>query len=400
VDELIAAAPLPARGSAECVPAGLPAVSHADGNSCAGGHIYNFFPLGVSILSLPVIFVLQTLTSILSPFVPRSLPLFGNPIIASFFSGDLLQGSPLAELWTASFFGAVAVLLQYRTNLLFLSAQASTWLAALFALGTAEWSVGSRSLGQHGISVLLISTALYLLLRGLKEPRWLQFTAIPLALAFTVRPANAISVVLITLFIVVHRRRYLLRFVAWSLPVALPFFVYNILVRHSLVPLYYRTGPPFSSVWPGLAMQLFSPSRGLLIFTPVFVFSAIGMALAFRRRWIFPLAPYLVAIVALHALVISLWWPGHCYGSRYFTDMIPLFMLFLIPAIAYWQDMKGPLRTAACGVFAAVALWGVFTNARGATSVAANSWSATPVSVDLAPARVWDWKDPQFLRGL
>ena len=312
VDEFIAAAPRAARGSAECVPSGLPAVSHADRAACFGGHVYNYFPLGVSILSLPVLFVLQTLAPVLSPLLPRSLPLFRNFAVASFVSGDLLHGYALAELWTASFFGALAVWVQYRTSLLFLSPRASTWLAALFAFGTAEWSVGTRSLGQHGISVLLLSTALYLLLRGFKEPRFLPFTAVPLALAFTVRPSNAISVVAVTAFIALHQRRYLPGFAAWSLPVAIPFLAYNILVRHSFLPLYYRTGPPFSSPWPGLAMQLFSPSRGLLIFTPVFLFSAIGVRLAFRRRWIFPLTPYLATILAAHALVISLWWPGYC----------------------------------------------------------------------------------------
>jgi hypothetical protein len=39
-------------------------------------------------------------------------------------------------------------------------------------------------------------------------------------------------------------------------------------------------------------------------------------------------------------------------------------------------------------------------HARGATSIAANQWSALPSSVDDARWRVWDWSDPQFLRGL
>src|SRR5713226_4042226 len=136
-----------------------------------------------------------------------------------------------------------------------------------------------------------------------------------------VRPSNAIAVLLLTIFVAIHGRQYFLRYVAWSLPVSIPFFAYNILVRHSPLPLYYRTGPPFSSMLPGLTMQLFSPSRGLLIFTPVFAFSLFGIAIAYRRRWIFPLAPYLAAIIVLHAIAISFWWPGHCYGSRYFADM-------------------------------------------------------------------------------
>jgi MFS superfamily sulfate permease-like transporter len=147
-------------------------------------------------------------------------------------------------------------------------------------------------------------------------------------------------------------------------------------------------------------MNLFSPSRGLLVFTPVFLFSIAGMVLAWRWRWCFPLAPYLIAILLAHSVIIAPYWPGHCYGPRYFSDMSHLFVFFLIPAILYWPKMQGHARTAAASLFLLLAVWGVFVHARGATSVAANEWSAQPVSVDDAPWRVWDWSDPQFLRGL
>ena len=74
-------------------------------------------------------------------------------------------------------------------------------------------------------------------------------------------------------------------------------------------------------------MNFFSPSRGLFVFTPVFLVSLAGMVLAWRRRWCFPLSPYLAAIVVLHALVVMTIWPGHCYGPRYFADITHLFVL-------------------------------------------------------------------------
>jgi hypothetical protein len=147
-------------------------------------------------------------------------------------------------------------------------------------------------------------------------------------------------------------------------------------------------------------MQLISPSRGLLIFTPVFLFSVAGIVVALRNRWIFPLTPYLASILVLHSLLISMWWPGYCYGSRYFTDMTPILMLFLIPVVNGWRATAGTRRIATGVAFILLALWGVFTHARGATSAVAELWSETPVSVDADPSRVWDWKDPQFLRGL
>jgi hypothetical protein len=137
----------------------------------------------------------------------------------------------------------------------------------------------------------------------------------------------------------------------------------------------------------------------LLVFTPVALFSIAGMALVIRRRWCWPFAPYAAAIVALHSALICRYWGGHSYGPRYFSDMAPMFVYFLIPAILYWQKMQGGARRFSAAAFLILALWGVFVQFRGATSVAANQWSSTP-DVDHAKWRVWDWRDPQFLRGL
>src|SRR5262249_38659381 len=105
--------------------------------------------------------------------------------------------------------------------------------------------------------------------------------------------------------------------------------------------------------------------------------------------------------IALHSVVISANWPGHCYGPRYFSDMTGLFVLFLIPAVNWWLETPtGALRTGAAVGFLAFALGGVAVHARGATSVAAYQWNVVPLNVDDAPWRVWDWSDPQFLRGL
>src|SRR5262249_18441341 len=144
----------------------------------------------------------------------------------------------------------------------------------------------------------------------------------------------------------------------------------------------------------GMAMNLISPSRGLIIFTPIVLFSMAGMVLAWRHRWCFPLTPYLVAIAVVHSLLIALYWPGHGYGPRYYSDLSPVFAFFFVPAVLLWPK---PRMAVAC-VFVAMAAWSIFVHARGATSAAANLWSATPVNVDEAPWRVWDWRDPQFLR--
>jgi hypothetical protein len=178
------------------------------------------------------------------------------------------------------------------------------------------------------------------------------------------------------------------------------FFSYQVMVRHSLIPLYLTAPKNSNPFWEGVAMNFFSPSRGLFIFTPVFAFSFAGIVLACSRRWCAGLSPYLAATVLLHTLLVMTIWPGHCYGPRYLADIAGLLMFFLIPAILWWQKSTPPARTAYAAAFLALAAWGVFVHGHGATSIAANQWSALPLNVDTARWRVWQWSDAQFLRGL
>jgi hypothetical protein len=426
VDRFVTGAPAAADYGVECVPAAGPARLKAAADGCREGHWYSYFPLGTPVLVAPLFLVLKGGIALAGPVVPHS-GFFARREVAAFFSGDLLNGRPLTELFCAAVIGALTVWLQFRIALLFLTRRGAIWLALLFAFGTTEWSLASRNLFPHGLTLLLLSGALYLLLldrslmvavRGegdaMARGRGRSLTVaaridirsnyfwagLLLALAFCVRPSNAISCAVLAIYVAVHQRRHLAAFLLGAAPAALVFFGYQVAVRHTLIPLYLTAPRNSISFVEGLAMNFFSPSRGLFVFTPVFLVSLAGAVIAWRRRWCFPLFPYLAAIVALHALVVMTIWPGHCYGPRYFADITHLFLLFLIPAILWWREQTGTARTILAAGFLLLSAWGVFVHAHGATSIAANQWSALPANVDEARRRVWDWSDPQFLRGL
>jgi hypothetical protein len=392
VDSFVAAAPPEALYGLDCVAAG-PGRPYSEERECPGGHWYNIYPVGVPVLALPIVAGLSVTTRVTAALQVHST----HPPIAAFLAGDLVAGRAVTELVCAAFFGALAAWVVYRTAVQFLTPAQAACLALLFAFGTSQWSIASRSLMQHGASVLCLALAVHIAVSASKNPARVELVALPLAAAFTVRPSNAIPVAVLSLYVAVHYRAQFLRFVAWSLPVAIPFFVYNLAIRHAVFPTYYTDFwaarmPLFS----GLAINLVSPSRGLLIFTPIVLISIAGMVLALHSRWCFPLAPYLMAIAVAHTLFIATYWPGHSYGPRYYADLSPIFAFFLIPAVLLWPKP----RIAAGSVVVVLAAWSIFVHARGATSAAANLWSSTPVNVDVAPWRVWDWRDPQFLRGL
>ncbi len=401
VDEFVSGAPPISGYAVDCIPARGTAIPYP-GGGCPGGHWYNYFTPGVPILAAPLVGVILLVTKALSALFPHAAALAPHPIIAAVLSADLMGGHAIVELLCASFFGGLAVSVLYAINRCFLPVRDAVWLTLLFAFGTPEWSIGSRNLAQHGLTILLLGLAAYLAILARERPHLIQYLSIPLALSFAVRPSNCIAVAVLTVYVAIHYRAYFWRFVAWAAPIATALLAYNLVLLHEPISRYYhfdsadRVAPSI-----GFPMHWFSPNRGILVFTPVFVFSLVGVWVAVRKRWLWPLAPYLAAIIGLHSLLISRYFGGHSYGSRYFADMTSLFAIFLIPAVLQWRKMAhGTLRSGIAAAFLICAAWGVFVHARGATSPAANRWSASPINVDEARWRVWDWSDPQWLRGL
>ncbi len=361
------------------------------------GHWYHVYPMGGPILESPLIAGAVGALRALGPVLGR---IHGTGVIGGFLRGDYDAGHSLLEMEIASAMVAAAAVLLYWTARRYLAPGRAVWLAALFGVASPAYSIAGRALWQHTPSLLLLTLILYLLTRAEDKPPLAAWAGIPVALSFTVRPTDALFVVVFTAYVAVRHRAHLFRYLMAAAPVALLFVVLDYRIYHSLLSPYY--GTPFRSLdqWrvsaTALAGNLVSPSRGLLVFTPVFAFS-IGSML--RRNWKAPLAPWLAALALLQWIVISCsdvyWWGGHSYGQRYFTDVVPVFTLFLIPYLEKWPLLPRPLRTA----FVALALAGFAIHLRGGWSAAVYDWNVSPVNVDHAPQRVWDWSDPQFARA-
>jgi hypothetical protein len=153
----------------------------------------------------------------------------------------------------------------------------------------------------------------------------------------------------------------------------------------------------------GLAGNLVSPSRGLFVFCPVLAFSVWGMVLSFKGRKDRLLEFLLVCVLVSHWLVISSfpdWHGGHSFGPRYFADMVPYLVYFLVPALAWLAGRRSALRSWLMSVFVLLVLASFFINLSGAVNRATYLWNVDPVNVDSAPSRLWDWTDLQFLRGI
>jgi hypothetical protein len=369
------------------------------------GHVYTMFPLGTSLLVAPLVPLLRSVATIVMRADParvsaleqmqdatRCHAIAGEPIVRLHSLAELVVASTIVAITTMVMFGIA------RAE--GLSALGAAVVAIIFAFGTSAWSTASRSLWQHGPSMLVLSLALLVQVRG----RLLPLGGALLAFSYVIRPTNSVALACGLLWATVTRSWRAVGFVLGAAVVLGLFFAINRRLYGAVLPPYYKPGRLGSSTfWVALAGNIISPARGLLIFSPILAFGALGIVLKIRERRFGWLDVSLVACIVLHWIAIASfphWWGGYSYGPRFFTDMLPYLTYFLIPVVAWIPRVSGARRFVVTGLFAACALFSVFAHAEGALTYKAILWNHVPRSVDDHPERLWDWHDPQVLAGV
>jgi|GEM_PF-949816 len=353
------------------------------------GHIYTIYPVGVSLIAVPFVFIIDQISA-------RTLSFNLDQYVKHVIPGGI-------ELFIASFLVALTAVFIYLITRLFLDNRDSWLVTFIFAFCTSSWSTASRALWQHGPSMLMLTITLYLILLAARKPWLIQFASIPLAFSYWIRPTNSLSILLLTAFVFLYYRRYFFYYLLWALPIALSFLYFNLTVYYSIFPFYYLrpmklgANPDF---FEALAGNLISPSRGLFIFSPILLFSIYGMVLKLKHKSSDRLDYFLVGIIFLHWIAISSfnllgWWAGWSFGPRLFSDVLPYFIYFLIPAVARIPQLKGVRKGILTSIFFCFLVISFLIHYRGATSWDTYAWNA-----GLDASRVWDWHDVQFLRGI
>ena len=369
------------------------------------GHLYYAYPVGAPVLSIPIILLVdRALPPLLSAFptiehyIRARMDLPSGPINAISLHG-------LVEVFVASIWVALTAVCLFFVARTVLPAGAAIAATIIFAFGTAAWSSASRALWPHGASMFMLAATLLILIRSKKTPGLIWLTGIPLALSFFIRPTNFLSIAFLTIFVFSHYRRYFWRYFAVLAGLLGAFFLFSYTTYGTLVsPAYLSQGlVPGSRFAEGLLGVLFSPSRGLLIFSPIFLFALFGVFLKIRRNRLEALDKYLLAILVCHWLMVGSfprWWAGWSFGPRYFSDVLPYLIFFLLPAFEFPLSLTRSKQWAFNGALLGFATFGFFVHFRGAMHRDVLLWNAFPASIDLTLERLWDWGDLQFLRRI
>ena len=233
--------------------------------------------------------------------------------------------------------------------------KAST-LTGVFLFATVNFAMLSQSLWQHGTLQLFSILGLYFILEHLKSPGFKPFSAflggLFYGLAILSRPTAGLGLLLISVcaLIKLNNLKAVFKtgvFVALGVLLNIAFFFWynnkyyvgieNQGYASQLLGSWLSPFPiSFIGVW-------ISPSKGILTYSPVFIFSFVGFYIALKKglkenlQYLF----YFL-IVIIHTLVISFWkhwYGGYSFGYRMSSDIIPYLVLLMVPYLkSSWYD--------------------------------------------------------------
>ena len=359
----------------------------------------DFFPWGAAVVS--------------APFVA------GHAVVTDVTGGDFAaeidSTLPLFEIEHRVASAIAAATTGLLMGVLYVRMRSLAWAAALaltFALGTSVMSTTSRSLWIQGPALLITVAVLALgqclsVRRGPLGHDWALVTAAALlvVLGYATRPPLALLGV-VMLWLAWDRGRWRLAgtYIGASLAGLVVVAVVNVLTYDDWIAPYSRDRLEIGRSFPeAFAANLFSPARGLFIWTPVLLAGLFWCVVRWRDSALFE--RLLVGLVALHLVAISAfphWWAGATVGPRFMLDVVPaLFILLTVPLMSLRAAPSSTARSAMIAGLAVAVLWGGFVNVRAGHRLSVMLWnwpSPTNVSIEVDPGRVWDWSDPQFLR--
>ena len=339
-----------------------------------------------------------------------ALPLFA---VMSLFTGDL--GSHPALLWyggkfVAALCVAASVAVVFLALVELVGRTAALVIASAYGAGTCVWSVASQTLWQSGPNILFLALAAYCLLRIERSAWWAAGCGAAIGWAVICRPTSALVAMAIGVYlaaVALKRWRESAQRAAGFTPAPIQrgdkpwasFWAYVLAGLPFAVALgaynAYYLGAPWrfgqteaakrlaeeqlgtANAWAGSLFEgfyglLVSPSRGMLVYSPILVFAVWGMVRLWRQPRLQRLRPLSVGVVLL-LLVQAKWFNWHggwSFGYRLMVDATPLLALCAAAiAVTVWQ------RKVLLGVFGVALAWSLAVQVIGAYAYDVVGWN-------------------------
>jgi hypothetical protein len=249
-------------------------------------------------------------------------------------------------------------------------------------------------------SHLLCAIRAFLALQSRRKTAAL-FVGLFLALAVAIRINNLLLAVPIGVAVLFQQPRL------WQLLLVAPTLVAVLLVGYNETVFgsflgggQRETGNlAVANIPSGLLGSFFSPARGLFLYFPAALLALIVVSQRAGSLWHDPLFFALGLSILLVTLLNSsfkIWYGGHSFGPRYFTEVQAPILILLGVSLETSGLRSGVV--AAC--LALIIPYSVFVQTMGTFNDATMVWNAFPTNVDQDRSRLWDWSDNPIFRGL
>jgi hypothetical protein len=337
-----------------------------------GSHYVSSYPIGAPILATPFY-----VFSAAGPVTPNS--------------GFVLD---LEKLSAASLV-ALSAILVYFVLIRWTGRRAAIVLTILYALGTNSFSMSSQALWQHGASQLMLAAAIYCLVRGETERRWIGFAGFPTAFSVVCRPTNLLIAAPISLYVLVRYRKLIFKYVLFALPVVILYMSYNFFYFRDPAHTQFKVQQSsywVTPIWRGLPAILLSPGRGLLFYSPFFIFAFAGLVWIWRNKQYLLLRYLTVGVIATLVMYSCYyaWWGGYSYGPRMLADITPILTLCIVPVVPFLRRSKFLLY-----LFLFFGAFSIFAHANGAY-FDDGVWNRS-IQINKYPTRAWYWTNNQLV---
>lgn len=308
---------------------------------------YSIYPPGTYLMTVPFVILAQ-----ISDFM--TVPVYTYSVVNLTYEKSFLWPVKIA----AAFYSALGILLLFMFLRRHYPLRTAYLTAMTIGLGSSVISICAQDMWQH--TAIFPTVSLLLLLSGTDDTRKVIAAGFTGSFMMLIRPTTIFITLMTGLTWYKGKRK---KMVLYFLTFLLSWLFLGYFKR-----AFFPSGGYLSSinlwdyfrfsfyvpVWKGLAGLLFSPSRGLLFYSPVLLFSLFYPLFSKKTSFIETVS-YLIVWVYLIFYAMNRVWTGGWSGGgyRYLIDVLPLMGVLLAGMI----NQSGKVLRIILSIFI---LWSVF----------------------------------------
>ncbi len=370
------------------------------------GHLTSAYPIGAAIVTFPIYTIFYIILKLFyhqTPIDITSLEFEPYRLLCEKIAATIITSCSVVIFFIASE-------LKFRKS--------AAWIATIiFAFATNTWVTSSQNLGQSTVSNFIIVSLILLIFKihrshGRIQTYYIFAASVACGLLPGIRSTSLAVAVFTLIYLLKNCRRHLI-IVFLGLSSALPCLIWNKFhfgnftggygLVFQYVPAYHLTFEHFYNAFLG---TFFSPSRGILIFSPVLIYCIPGLYRLLKCKFrkskddkfiLFLTVPNFIILASYCFYYV--WWGGSSYGPRLTSETFPI-LCFLV---GYFADhlaatKLGPLFSIRKKIFIVTIIISIFVQFVGAFSNGF-TWDRIPLSSDKYQYRLWQVQDNVIQRS-